>query len=67
MSQTLTHSSSLFLSLLALYASLRLLSLSSLLTSLSSPRFHVAADFSVIYAMNYPCYGSPYKPYLEDQ
>ena len=69
LSNLVCHSSSLSLSLLALYASLRFLSLSSL----SSPRFslsiyyHAAAELSVIYAVNYPCHGSPYEPYLEDQ
>ena len=53
------HSSSLSRSLLALYSSLHFLSL--------CPFNHVTAELSVIYAVYYPCHGSPYKPYFEDQ
>ena len=40
--------------------------LSPLLASLSI-YYHAAAELSVIYTVNYPCHGSSYEPYLEDQ
>ena len=49
---------------LSLYYSFHLLSLSSLSIAIQVMWQVIYADLPVIYAVNCPCHGSPYEPYL---